>query len=123
IPVAGSDNSKKENYRQKFLSLINDDLNIPQALALLWDLLREESVSSQDRLELAYSFDEVLGLGIKDSLVKMSKVPEDIAVLLNERKKARADKNWKESDRLREEILKKGFKVEDTPSGQKVFKS
>ncbi|MCK9554218.1 cysteine--tRNA ligase [bacterium] len=121
MPVAGSDNRKKENYRQKFLSLINDDLNIPQALALLWDLIRDETVSPEDRLKLVCEFDEVLGLGIRDNLAKRPNVPEDVHLLLDKRMKARANKDWKESDRLREEVFKKGFKVEDTPGGQKVF--
>ncbi len=121
LPAHISCNKKKEDYRKKFNLLINDDLNIPQALAFLWDLIRDETISPEDRLKLVYEFDEVLGLGIRDNFAKRTKVPEDVHLLLDKRMKARADKNWKEADRLREEVFKKGFKVEDTPGGQKIF--
>ncbi|MDD5645482.1 MAG: cysteine--tRNA ligase [bacterium] len=120
LPVSATYEQRKNIYREKFISFINDDLNIPKALALLWDLLRDEDMSSADRLELACEFDSVLGLGLKNSAVKEIAVPEDVTVLIKRRTEARAAKNWDEADRLRDKIREKGFKIEDTPAGQKV---
>ncbi|MCU0606023.1 MAG: cysteine--tRNA ligase [Candidatus Edwardsbacteria bacterium] len=105
--------------RSKFLDSVNDDLNMPQALAVLWDLLKDNGTSAVTRLALVREFDTVLGLKLLD-LPSGDEVPPAIAALLEQRKQARAAKQWTESDRLRDEIAAQGFVVEDTPRGQTV---
>ena len=68
-------------------------------------------------------FDEVLGLGLGMLKKKRVTIPKEIQKLLNAREKAREKKDWKESDRLRDEIARLGFTVEDTQTGQKTKNS
>lgn len=114
------------NYEKRFSKAINDDLNTPNALAVLWELIRDEKVSGADRRATALKFDEVLGLDLS-GLIKKEKerveiLPAVVARLLSERESARATKDFKRSDELREEIKKLGFGVKDTEDGQKIEK-
>jgi len=112
---------KEEEIKDKFLEAINDDLNTPEALAVIWNAISNKQISYSTLLK----FDEVLGLGIKQTeKLKNLKtdVPTDVQGLLDARTKARAEKNWAESDRLRDEIKKAGFEVEDTAEGAKLTK-
>lgn len=104
-------------YEQKFLDLINDDLNTPEALALMWDLVKSEYPESAKKRTL-FKFDEVLGLGLADVKKKKIKIPPEVHKLFDKRAIARAEKNWKESDRLRDEVKKLGWDIEDTKDGQ-----
>ncbi|MEK7625421.1 MAG: cysteine--tRNA ligase [Patescibacteria group bacterium] len=104
---------------QQFLSLINTDLDTPAALALVWDSLNNKTIP----LKTLLKFDEVLGLEIKKNLkVKVEKIPAEIKKLVESRELARKNKNWAESDRLRLELDKLGFLVEDSKDGAKVNK-
>jgi cysteinyl-tRNA synthetase len=107
-------------FENKFLEAINNDLNTPKALALVWDLLKSKYPDSAKK-ETLLKFNKVLGLDIKTS--KKSTIPAKIKELGDKRKKARAKKNWAESDKLRDKIEKAGFKVEDTSEGQKITKA
>ena len=100
------------------------ELDMPQALAVLFEVIGSDKfTSNKDRALTILDFDKVLGLGLsaikdfdKDSL------PSDIKDLYNSRLKAREEKNFEESDRLRDEIEKLGYVVEDTKEGMRVFK-
>jgi len=106
----------EESLKQQFLKYINDDLDIPGALALVWSSIKENKISYKTLLE----FDKVLGLNFKNHKPEKIKITDEIHALLDSREKARKNKDWKESDRLRDEIQKSGFKVEDTSKGQKL---
>lgn len=101
---------------EKFLNAINDDLNIPEALAIVWDAIKTNQIG----LNAIIKFDKVLGLDLHDPKSKIE-ITDEIQKLLDARKKARADEDWLESDRLREELEKLGLKVEDTEDGQKII--
>ena len=62
-------------------------------------------------------FDKVLGLNLKEYTVSKNEIPEEIQELVNARNEARSNKNWAESDRLRDELIKKGYIVKDTKEG------
>ena len=116
---------KKENKKlnttelqTKFLEKINDDLDMPGALALVFDSLKNEEIDYETILQ----FDKVLGLGLDKVEEKQIEISTEVQQLLNERQQARTNKNWFESDRLRDEIAKLGFQVEDTSGGQKITK-
>lgn len=112
----------KNPWQEKFLQAINDDLNMPQALAVVWEMLKSD-LPKTTKAGLLLKFDEVLGLDIKKYLGKKVKVPARIQNLLKERETARANKDWTKSDSLREEIKKLGFTVEDTSKGQTIRKT
>ena len=108
-----------EKYKKEFLSCVNDDLNIPKGLALLWKVLRSD-LGSKQKCSLALEFDKVLGLGLDK--VREETIPKEILYLVNEREKYRKENNWKKSDELRDLIKKKGYEVKDTKEGPKISK-
>lgn len=108
-------------YQNKFISLITDDLDTPKALALTWDMLKDENIPLSDRQATLLAFDQVFGLKLGDS--KEFEIPEAVRNLIQKRKNARESTDWKLSDELREQIEKLGFAVSDTDSGQVIKKA
>ena len=106
-------------FVQQFQDAVNDDLNTPQALALIWKLV-ESKQPSVVKAALLSRFDTVLGLQLDAYIGKEIEIPNEVQVLLVARSRARSEKNWTESDRLRDEIALHGFIVEDKSDGQKV---
>jgi len=117
---AGRQGEAGRGWDTKFLEAINHDLNAPQALAVMWKMLDDESCSLAEKARLLLDFDKIFGLNIENYLGKQREIPEDIQKLSLEREKARQDKDWLKSDELRDLILAKGFIVEDTPEGQRI---
>lgn len=119
----GTENgSVDKEYRQKFEDAVNDDLNTPQALAVLWELVKDQSVSPADKRATLLEFDVVLGLdldGLGEQLKNML-LPEEVKRFVKEREEARKAGDFKKSDELRGQIQKLGFSVEDTSDGQKI---
>lgn len=103
------------SYQVKFQNYINDDLNVPRALALAWDLIKDDKVSNKEKYNLLLGFDKVFGLDL--AKVKKVKIPLKIKKLVKQREKYRKEKNWKEADRIRKEINKSGYRIEDTEQG------
>lgn len=112
----GGGSAELEN---KFKKAIDDDLNTPEALAVLWELLKSDFPPSA-KAESLLKFDQVLGLNIKKSLSKKIKAPKEVLELVKKREAARKNKDWKLADKLRAEIEKIGFEVEDTLKGTKL---
>ncbi len=111
-----------KKYRDDFLICINDDFNIPKALASVWDLSRDESVSDADKKATLLDFDNVLGLGLASTpkIKDEDEIPPEIEALAEAREQARRSKEWSKADALRNEIESRGFTLNDTPSGPKV---
>lgn len=118
-------------YLARFTKAINDDLDTPKAVALMWELVKDDSVSAGDKVTTIKKFDDVLAVGLSDKaedvvrelgVIDMDEVPEVVQELINQREAARAIRNWEEADRLREAINLKGFTLEDTPDGPKISK-
>ncbi|MFA4833514.1 MAG: cysteine--tRNA ligase [Patescibacteria group bacterium] len=105
-------------FKSKFLAAINDDLNMPQALAVIQELLKSD-LPKLEKLATALDFDRMLGLNLG---VKEEKIPAEVEELKKQRETARREKNWKESDKLRDKIESLGYIVEDTKEGSRVFK-
>ena len=100
----------------RFTAQVNDDLNLPRALAIAWETLRGELPGPVRRATLA-RFDQVFGLGLEAWRPKAEAVPEDIDALARERLAARKAKNWAEADRLRALLRDAGWDMEDRPDG------
>jgi cysteinyl-tRNA synthetase len=102
-------------YEKQFKAAINDDLNMPNALSVLWEVVRLDK-NSAEKLATVLKFDEVLGLSLRDAksiVQKQGEVPEEVQKLLDERENLRKEKKFSEADRIREKILVMGYKVED----------
>ena len=121
--LTGEDNINKEivdEFEKRFHEAINDDLNMPLAMGVVWEVIRYEKKSKQ-LADLLLKFDTVLGLKIDEENQK-EEIPEEITNLLEQRQKAREDKNWAESDKLRDLIKEKGYIVKDGKEGATVEK-
>ncbi|PKL72661.1 cysteine--tRNA ligase [Candidatus Kuenenbacteria bacterium HGW-Kuenenbacteria-1] len=105
------------NFKEKFLKAVNNDLNMPQALSVVQELLKSD-IANQDKLKTILDFDKVLGLNL--GKIKINKIPKEILDLVSQREKARKKKNWQKSDEIRQEIEKLGYQVEDTKQGSKI---
>ena len=113
---------KIEEYKKRFNNAINDDLNMPLAMGIVWEVIRNEKKSKQ-YADLLLDFDQVLGLKI-DQVTKKEEqnIPQEIMELIEERKEARQNKDWAKSDKLREIINEKGYDIKDTKDGMEVKK-
>jgi cysteinyl-tRNA synthetase len=109
--------SHNKEYYDKFVNAINDDLNMPQALAVLQEVLKSD-LAQAEKLFLLKEFDKVLGL----DLFEKNDLPDNIKALIDERNKAREDKDWEKSDKLRDEIEAQGYVVKDSAEGTQVYK-
>lgn len=111
-------------YKQRFLDAVNDDLNMPLAMGIVWEVVRNNKKSKQFA-DLLLEFDRILGLDLENSkkyLDEQEKVelPKEILDLIEQRRIARENKNWAESDRIRDLLKEKGYTVKDTKEGQIV---
>ena len=104
---------------ERFHKAINDDLNMPAAMSVIWEIIRNPNKSKQ-YAKLLVKLDKVLGLNIDKELNKEESLPEEIQRLIQERKKARQEKNWGKSDEIRDIIIEKGYTIQDTKNGMKV---
>ncbi|MBU0472297.1 MAG: cysteine--tRNA ligase [Nanoarchaeota archaeon] len=112
-----SNKKLEENYKEKFLEQVNNDLNTPLALAAMWEVVKDRELGNDEKLNLLYDFDKVLGLGMERFEKEKIKVSTEIQQLLEKREEARKNKNWGEADKLRDEIKEKGYSIRDMPEG------
>ncbi len=108
---------KIKKYEEGFHKEINNDLNMPKALAVLWTMLKDEGISSKDKYSLALKFDQVLGLNLKELKKEEEKISKEIEDLIKEREEARKKKDWKKADEIRNRLKDSGIILEDTPEG------
>ena len=116
------DEEEIKEYKQRFLDAVNDDLNMPLAMGIVWEVVRNNKKSKQFA-ELLLEFDRILGLDLENSkkyLEEQEKVelPKEILELVEQRKIARENKDWAESDKIRDVLKEKGYTVKDTKEGQ-----
>ena len=118
IQIGGDEQPWVAEHRRKFEDAIADDLNMPQAMAAVNELIREaERRGEYGVLDALYSFDKVLGLNLRESAERATSVDARIEGLIKEREQARADKNWARADEIRKQLSEQGIALEDTPSG------
>ena len=112
-----------ENYIKQFESALNEDLDTNKVLQLLRSLEKDENVSNGDKFQTVLKFDEVLGLDL-DSAPETKKevvITPEIKELLENRAKARLEKNWKLSDEIRDKLITLGIGIKDSDSGQEII--
>ncbi len=108
------------HYKDRFIGLMDDDLDTPKALALFWELLHDNNVNDSDKRATILDFDTVFGLGLGE--IHEEIIPEEVTRLVEEREHARKEKEWQKSDDLRAQIESLGYEVKDTESGTKISK-
>lgn len=108
------------NFQRKFLNFINNDLDIPRALGLMWKVIKDERLKEKDKKELLLDFDRVFGLGLDK--IKTQEIPEKIKKLSEKREELRKKGKWQEADEIRKKIKNLGWQIEDTEKGPKIKK-
>jgi cysteinyl-tRNA synthetase len=108
-------------YVKNFEKVLDDDLNMPLALEVVWGLIKDSKIGGKLKYKTLLGFDKILGLKLKD--LKIEKFSKEILDLIKERDKVRKEKNWSESDRIREVLSKKGVKVSDDIKGSSYTKA
>ena len=124
--VDGADASRTEPLRAAFWAALADDLNAPKALPVMWEAVRSDELTDADRWSLLADFDRVLGFDLAhaidpDQAADESADPE-IAALLAERERARAERDFATADRIRDEFAARGLEVIDTPDGPQALR-
>lgn len=107
-------------YKENFLEKINDDLNMPQAMAVIFDLLKSD-FPNENKLATILDFDRVLGLNLRQSQIT-SEISAEIQELADERARLREEKKWSEADEVREKIRSLGYEIEDSNGGYIIRK-
>jgi cysteinyl-tRNA synthetase len=116
-------------YHGLFLEAINNDLGTPKAIALIWDILKDDTLTPGDKKTTILEFDAVLGLGLTRDpediasdmgTVGLEELPTKIKEYVETREVARIARNWDEADRLRSAIELAGYTLEDGPQGPKI---
>ena len=108
------------DMENRFHQAINDDLNMPLAMSVVWEAVKYPEKSPKIA-QLLEKFDTVLGIKIAEKKEEQQ-IPQEVLDLVEQRKVARSEKNWAESDRLRDLIIEKGYNVKDTKEGVEVSK-
>ena len=109
-------------YKKQFDEAINDDLNIPLALGVVWTMVKE--LKSKDIYALAIEFDKVLGLSLdkaQPTEEEQADIPEEIQKLAEERFEAKKRKDFATADALRAKIAQLGYSVLDSKEGFKLI--
>ena len=118
ITDAGSINKV---YTDKFKEALENDLNSPETLSIFWQMLRDEKLSASNKKATALEMDKIFALDLAKT--SSEEIPADVKKLVEERQKAREEKNFTRADEIREQIEKLGYSIEDSGKGSKVYKT
>lgn len=109
------DSETLSEYKQKFWRAMCEDLHTPSALTVVWSVVKDKHLNNSEKLHLVTDFDRALGLEL--AKVDRGVLSEQEQTLMEQRKLARYNKQWAESDRLRDELLALGITVKDSKNG------
>lgn len=108
-------------YADRFTAHLEADLDLPKAIALVWEIIKDSAVSAADKRATILSFDDVFGLKLASvPVIAAAEAPLEVRALADARQEARAAKDWQKSDALRAEIMSRGFEVLDGPGGYEL---
>ncbi|MFM1985848.1 MAG: hypothetical protein RIS18_65 [Actinomycetota bacterium] len=121
---ANSKGQVVHNYMHQFENALNEDLDTNKVLQLLRALEKDESITNGDKYQTILKFDEVLGLDLNKAPERKGEIEltPEISELLEKRAKARAEKNWKLSDEIRDQLADQGIAIKDSEKGQEITK-
>ena len=106
-----------DKYKNMFIEYITNDLNTANAITLLYDLLKDDTVNGHTKIELVRSFDKVLSLDLLPEVKEVRSDHEHIMKLIETRNEAKKAKNFELADAIRDELLSKGIALVDTREG------
>lgn len=108
-----------QDLENKFHEAINDDLNMPAAMSVVWKVVNFPK-KARNLADLLLKFDTVLGLKLEEKKEQKKEIPEEILNLVKLRQEAKQNRNWELADKIREEIIQKGYTIKDTKEGTMV---
>ena len=109
-----------KSYVERFEGFIEDNLATPQAIALMWELVKDQKIDAPTKKATMLTFDKVFGFGLKE--LQKIVIPEEVSLLVAQREEARKKGDWGTADVLRKQINDLGFSVRDTESGPTTFR-
>lgn len=122
--IMGKANGKRLNknisHYNDFIDAISNDLNIPKAVSILWETIKDKEISNEEKLALVEEFDRVLGLNLTEQ--KEIEIPDEIIKLVNLRTEYKKQKNYQKADEIRNIIKEKGYLIEDRKDGTTKIK-
>ncbi|PIY66066.1 cysteine--tRNA ligase [Candidatus Shapirobacteria bacterium CG_4_10_14_0_8_um_filter_39_15] len=107
---------KTQDYRQKFIDAVSNDLNFPAGLAVVWEMAKS-NINSEDKLDLILEFDKVMGLRLAEAGSEKRETSSEVEELAQKREVLRKQKKWETADEVRKEIEKLGYTIEDKADG------
>lgn len=126
-----SDGKIAHSYAERFSTYVGDDFDMPKAIALTWELVKDKTITDADKRATLLSFDRIFGLGfdtLTDAVLTTmgagqaaETIPEEVIALAEVREEARKAKEWEKADALRKEIEERGYQVKDTQDNEKGF--
>ena len=122
LPLAQLSEASKK-YLDEFKQGIFNNLNTPQALATMWNLIHDKNINNDEKYTLLMEFDKVFGLTeVEPEKPADVDIPAEVLDLLDQRNRYRAEKNWAQADAARDAIKAKGYTIVDTKEGSKLQK-
>ncbi len=120
LELGNKEGKVDEKYKTQLIKFMDNDLDTPRALTILWDLIKDTNISKPDKRATLIDFDKVFGLGLNK--LKTEIIPQKIKKLAEEREKYRKNKDWIKSDQVRTKVKDLGYELKDSPSGVKISK-
>ncbi len=124
----GDFSEKAHQYRKQFFELVNNDLNTPEALAIFWQVTKDEDLSSEQKYQLLLDFDQVFGLGLSEikaqedrKTLQKENLPVEVQRLLDQRTEARKNHDYDLADELRDQLIARGYTLIDKENEQLIF--
>jgi len=121
--ISNSIQGKAKQYYNSFIENAVNDLNMPRCLSDLWNLIKDQEIDSYLKLKTALEMDKVLGLKLKEAKAEEVKLDEKLKMLIQERNKARSQKDFKRADEIRKMLALRGIILEDTKQGVRLKKN
>ena len=113
---------KTDDFRNQFIAAVENDLNLPGAVAVIWAVVKS-NIPGPDKYDLLVNFDEVLGLGLATSDKRqVTRIPGEIRELVDQRERLRKAGKFAEADKIRVGLAEKGYQIEDSETGPVVKK-
>jgi cysteinyl-tRNA synthetase len=121
LSLGEQDGQVDDKLMQRFIDNVNNDVALPEALAVVWEVLKSD-LPDYDKRATLLEMDKILGFDFENIQEVLSDVPEEVEILYQARLKARENKNWEKSDDLRKKIEELGWLVEDSADTSKLVK-
>ncbi len=111
-----------KRYQQRFMEFVSYDLQMPEVVGLMWELIRDQNLTDEEKVALILDWDKVLGLDLKTKTKQWQTIPTEIKGLAEKRWKLKQAGDFKTADKIRDEIHKLGYEVRDKKGGYKIVK-